>query len=860
MARKLALIALLAIGLAVAAAPAARADGNASAAAGFIESAQNSDGGFGAKQGAASDPTATAWASLALLAAGKNPRDEFLKNGRSADDYLAANKGSLTSLEQLGLLAMVQYGGEFGAGHYGDPVAKITSQLSAEAVRQDPFGASLASFGLLAAGTPEARQLADATAQALLEIRTSDGAWGPSGNADSVSTALALQLLAATGAAGSGDAVVRDGVDYLAAAQANDGAIAASTRIASAGGGGSVPATAFTLQALAALGLPSPHTDTGKTVRYGLTQYQQRTSGGLTSRGSIYSPVPPSVTESAQAFTAFNGDTLPVDPVASVTSGSEGKKKGTDASKAAGEGKDTSSTRVSSGSSSEGVSATAGGTQKADPGAFEQAKAESAGSTSGKDASSERDRKGEEGKRGDEAGGGTEISGTVVGTESAPSLKSKAGALDDGLSNQQKAMLGLVALLVALGGAGVFLERMRPRPADAPPLAYAAAGAVARPTAKGLRRAAGLTARDAATGAPLTSRTRWPLLVVGSVGFVLVFFPLVTGMFDKAPKGAAMVAAFRPYMQEQRLAEYQEEFGQVRDYANELRDDAPAVLLPGVSDPVQRRRAFLERSPAAALFLQQWPGVDRTLGGMLGTIQANQGNYDAVAALPSFRLFPWFFVIPGALLAVLALAGLAFGRRNPRSWVPIRRAAIAIGVGLVLAPVVFNMFERAPRGASMVSAFKTVETRSLVQEVQSGFGTIAIGQGSINGELYPALEDEGMSAKEVAKRLPAAATFNEHWTETLNDLTPMIGVMSDNVVNYRAVLAMPPFGLFPWLFVLAGLAALAFALLAGRVPAATQRRESNPTPAEDDVPSSSVPPNSPTASAIEPVALVATKR
>src|SRR5437899_2087054 len=60
-------------------APATLAAGDASRAAGFIESAQNMDGGFGARRHRASDPRATLWASVALLAAKKNPRDEFLR-------------------------------------------------------------------------------------------------------------------------------------------------------------------------------------------------------------------------------------------------------------------------------------------------------------------------------------------------------------------------------------------------------------------------------------------------------------------------------------------------------------------------------------------------------------------------------------------------------------------------------------------------------------------------------------------------------------------------------------------------------------------------------------------------------------
>src|SRR4051795_7224260 len=118
----------------------AHAAGNASAAAGFVEDAQNADGGFGVKQGRASDPTATLWASVALLAAGKNPRDEFLKNGDSADGYLRGHRSDYDSISELALLAMVRAGGRFGRALYGDPAKKLRQRLSKEAVRQDPQG------------------------------------------------------------------------------------------------------------------------------------------------------------------------------------------------------------------------------------------------------------------------------------------------------------------------------------------------------------------------------------------------------------------------------------------------------------------------------------------------------------------------------------------------------------------------------------------------------------------------------------------------------------------------------------------------------------------------------------------------
>jgi hypothetical protein len=207
--------------------------------------------------------------------------------------------------------------------------------------------------------------------------------------------------------------------------------------------------------------------------------------------------------------------------------------------------------------------------------------------------------------------------------------------------------------------------------------------------------------------------------------------------------------------------------------------------------------------------------VHRTFTQLLATIRSNQANYEAVAALPRFSLFPWFFVVPGAILVALALAGLLLGRG---AWAPVRRATIAVGVGLLIAPVVFKLYDRAPKGGEMVTAFRTIETRPTVQKLQGDFGTIAVGQGAIRTDLVPALRARGLSDREIKRELPAVARLKDRWVAILNNITPMIGVMSDNVGNYQAVAALPAFPTFLWLFVIPGLLVVGLVLLAGKRP------------------------------------------
>jgi hypothetical protein len=774
------------------------AKGNASAAAGFLEDAQNDDGGFGAKKGGRSSPEASLWVAVALLSAGKHPLDEFDKGGDSLDGYLRDHRGSYTTLGQLGVLALVQGGSGAGASHYGDPGATLKRKLTESAVRASPGGAALAVLGLLAVGDEDT---ARAAAQTLLAGQQEDGGWG---STDSESTALVLQALAKAGVADASSDAVRRGVDYLHQAQANDGAVMRSIRTDPASAGGEVTATAFALQALAALGLSSPKTAEGKTFRQGLTQYQQQTTGGLASYGSMYDATfSPSVTETAQAYAAFNGTTFPLDPVAATTSGPPKKTTKKD------ETEKTTTTpkskHVSTGSSDTGISDTTADNAE-DQGAYQHA-------TTGRQGTHERGTEDRTGRRGakrpakaaaDTAGGET-VTGEVVGATSAPKLATRAGQDPGGMSDQTKATIGLGGLLVLLAVLGGWRTRRRPRTDERPRTQVA------------LTAAAAFLARARARGALAPAATV-------AVGLALIAVPFATSMWDRAPQGAAMIEAFAPAMRPAAVAGYQRDLRQLNDGVTQASTRGAALLHPDLHGAA-RRTAFARSSPMLAGFAETWPGTYRRLRGIVDPIAAHRDGYAAIAALPDFTLFPWFFAVPGGLLVLLGGAALAW----PRVWRGTRWAVLAVGVGLVAAPAAVGLWERAPQGAALVDAFRPLETRAAVVRVQNDFGQVAIAQGALGGELGPALERRGMRQAEIDRALPAVRTLLDRWVPILNGFTPVIGVMSDNVVRFSAVAALPPFTAFPWLFVVPGLLVVLVVLV--QALRAARRRRAAATPA-----------------------------
>jgi len=71
--------------------------------------------------------------------------------------------------------------------------------------------------------------------------------------------------------------------------------------------------------------------------------------------------------------------------------------------------------------------------------------------------------------------------------------------------------------------------------------------------------------------------------------------------------------------------------------------------------------------------------------------------------------------------------------------------------------------------------------------------------------------------------IPAVASLDTNWVRIINDMTPMIGAMSDGVPDYHAISSLPPFPLFPWFFVLPGLLLAGLAVLIPSDPRSTPR-------------------------------------
>ncbi len=297
------------------------------------------------------------------------------------------------------------------------------------------------------------------------------------------------------------------------------------------------------------------------------------------------------------------------------------------------------------------------------------------------------------------------------------------------------------------------------------------------------------------------------LIAVAALGVALAVAPVVFQMFTRAPDGGDMIEDFRPYMTVAEIDTFRGYLDLIGAADAEATDTLIPVLVDAGAVPGDDVAAAF---PSVDALHAQWPGIDADMTDLLDTMDANLGNFDSVSSLPPFALFPWFFVVPGAIVALTAIV----------TWFRVRTGGnghlgavvlIIVGIGIVLAPAVFQMFSRAPDGADMIDDFRPMMTQERVTGVQGYFITMGAAEGGLRNQLLPAVD-----AVAPTMSADASSQFSSQWPTIVGDFAPMVATMSDNVDNFAGIDALPPFGLFPWFFVLPGLGVAGLAVFVDR--------------------------------------------
>ena len=267
----------------------------------WLRRVQNADGGFGFSPGRASDPATTGWVSLALAAAGRNPKSIASRQGSSAIDYLRERADSIRTTGDLERTVLALAASGLPTNEFGG--VRLMKRLR-ERVEDDGSlngQVNLTAFYLLAtaaaSGEPDRRSLSW-----IKRAQTGGGGWGYAVGVtpDADSTGAALQALSAFDA---GRGAVRRGATWLRRNQSRSGGWGLP------GASANSQSTAWAVQGLVAAGrLPRAVKSGGRSPLDFLASRQSR--DGHFRYSSVSDQT--SVWVTAQALVAVEGKPFPI--------------------------------------------------------------------------------------------------------------------------------------------------------------------------------------------------------------------------------------------------------------------------------------------------------------------------------------------------------------------------------------------------------------------------------------------------------------------------------------------------------------------------------------------------------------------
>jgi energy-coupling factor transport system substrate-specific component len=279
--------------------PSSAGAAGAGSAAGWLESSQNADGGFGTSPGSSSSAAITGWAMLGLEAAGRHPLD-VARNGRTPVDFLRANLDQLTSAGDLARTILALEGAGIDPYDFGG--RNLVSDLEKRRASNGSFVGwpGSTAYSVIALRAAGATGGLDQSLSWLGKVQNGDGGWGdvPGQPSNADVTGAVMQAMPSSKAA-------ERGLSYLDKHQRSSGGFA--------GGSGEVnsQSTSWAAQGMTSVGAdPAGIEAGGKSALDYLASRQAADGHYRYSASSDQTPV----WVTAEALVAASGDSLPLSP------------------------------------------------------------------------------------------------------------------------------------------------------------------------------------------------------------------------------------------------------------------------------------------------------------------------------------------------------------------------------------------------------------------------------------------------------------------------------------------------------------------------------------------------------------------
>ncbi|MCL4473278.1 MAG: hypothetical protein M1539_00640 [Actinobacteria bacterium] len=146
-------------------------------------------------------------------------------------------------------------------------------------------------------------------------------------------------------------------------------------------------------------------------------------------------------------------------------------------------------------------------------------------------------------------------------------------------------------------------------------------------------------------------------VIILLVGVALIIAPFGYKMFDRASAGADMMKAFEPVLTRPNVTTFQEHMQTFGGMQQDINKMIPALAQQMGITQDQLNQMLGQQFPGVANGMKQMDKMGQDFSTVINVMDQNVENFQKADQLP-MRTMPWFFILAGGALVVLAGAQL----------------------------------------------------------------------------------------------------------------------------------------------------------------------------------------------------------
>lgn len=286
---------------------------------------------------------------------------------------------------------------------------------------------------------------------------------------------------------------------------------------------------------------------------------------------------------------------------------------------------------------------------------------------------------------------------------------------------------------------------------------------------------------------PLHKVTAFLVMLIG-VGLVTI--TLISNLFAVGPAFENLITDFRPALTQSSIDTARADIAGLSAVENEFTTKlAPALSQQLKMTPEQFNGFVSQNFPAVAAGMSALPTVVPTFNGLIDTLDKQRPLFASADAIPTTNLpattVPWAMFGTGLLIFLIGALML----RSPNAGA---KAAIVMGVLLLVAPIALSLPAKAADADQLNANLKPVYTQELVTNAAGALTTIGAMGNEMQTAMLPALATQLKMTPDqlqsfLGSNFPATAQALQTMPASMERFNGLVKVFDENLANYNTL-------------------------------------------------------------------------